>query len=356
MFDNYEKLNEYLKDICTYLQKKNPYLLNNIYKITTLSGTVLNLLRDFNFDVNMRENNLSIQDVESMARVIIEKLNKDYLELFDKLVESKELRFCDNEKFVGSDVYSHIEDDGKITKMVSIERKHNYSDVRILVHEFIHYTTCECFSINREILSEFLAIYFELHVVDNLLGQGIPMDEIDYTFRLEDFKTCQMYLSRYGPLLFAYLAKGKLDSDTYDAIKSSFPNISYKDYNIMCKRTYELFEHREKDYQALIEKNPKDKGYYLCNDFVLVDYKYVLGIILAIYCYKFLKTEDIIKLNDNISKYDNLSIEEILQKLGIDLYDKNFVNRMKEAFKEYIKNINMYANNDKKFLKLIKKE
>ena len=44
MFDNYEKLNEYFKDIYTYLQKKNPYLLNNICKITTLSGTVLNLL------------------------------------------------------------------------------------------------------------------------------------------------------------------------------------------------------------------------------------------------------------------------------------------------------------------------
>ena len=94
MFDNYEKLNEYFKDIYTYLQKKNPYLLNNICKITTLSGTVLNLLRDFNFDVNMRENNLSIQDVESMARAIIEKLNKDYLESFDKLVESKELRLA----------------------------------------------------------------------------------------------------------------------------------------------------------------------------------------------------------------------------------------------------------------------
>ena len=165
-----------------------------------------------------------------------------------------------------------------------------------------------------------------------------------------------MYLSRYGPLLFAYLAKGKLDSNSYDAIKSSFPNIFYKDYNIMCKRTYELFERSLKDYQALIEKNPKDKGYYLCNDFVLVDYKYVLGTILAIYCYKFLKLEDIIKLNDNISKYDNLTIEEIFQKLGIDLYDKNFVNRMKEAFKEYIKNINMYANNDKKSLKIMKKE
>ena len=173
-----------------------------------------------------------------------------------------------------------------------------------------------------------------------------------------------MYLSRYGPLLFAYLAKGKLDSNSYDAIKSSFPNIFYKDYNIMCKRTYELFERSLKDYQALIEKNPKDKGYYLCNDFVLVDYKYVLGTILAIYCYKFLKSYNylskyyytIIKLNDNISKYDNLTIEEIFQKLGIDLYDKNFVNRMKEAFKEYIKNINMYANNDKKSLKIMKKE
>ena len=194
-------------------------MLNNICKITTLSGTVLNLLRDFNFDVNMRENNLSIQDVESMARAIIEKLNKDYLELFDHLVESKELRFCDNEKFVGSDVCLHIEDDGKIIKMVSIERKHNYSDVRVLIHEFIHYTTCECFSINREILSEFLAIYFELHVVDNLLGQNIPIDEIDYTFRLEDFKTCQMYLSRYGPLIFAYLKEGKLDYNIDELIR-----------------------------------------------------------------------------------------------------------------------------------------
>ena len=49
-----------------------------------------------------------------------------------------------------------------------------------------------------------------------------------------------------------------------------------------------------------------------------------------------------------------------LQELGNNLRgyygECYFVNRMKEAFKEYIKNINMYANNDNKFLKLMKKE
>ena len=43
----------------------------------------------------------------------------------------------------------------------------------------------------------------------------------------------------------------------------------------MCKRTYELFERSQKDYQALIGQNPKDKEYYLCNDYILVDENYM---------------------------------------------------------------------------------
>ena len=46
----------------------------------------------------------------------------------------------------------------------------------------------------------------------------------------------------------------------------------------------------------------------------------------------------------------NICIEEEYRRQHLGEY------LMKEAFKEYIKNINMYANNDKKSLKLMKKE
>lgn len=355
MFNKYEELNEYLKDICDYLQKKNPYLLNNISKIIKLGGTALKQLHDFDFATDMKENGLSVENVERIARSIIEKINKNYLVLFDELVMSDELWYSDNNEFYDTCVETRFEDDGSVRKRILINKKHNYSDVRILIHEFIHYTTCERCSINREILSEFLAIYFEFYAVDYLLNRGISLDEIDYKARMQNFKEHQINLSNYGIILFIYFKSGELDDESYGLVKEHFPKVSYEQYVRICDKFYKILTDIEENYCEFIEKNPDKKGYYLCRDFILIDYKYVLGTILAVYCYKYSSLQDVVDLNDNISIWDSLTMEEILKKLGIDLYDTDFVNKMKEAFKEYINNLNKYNNKNDETLGLRKK-
>ena len=61
----------------------------------------------------------------------------------------------------------------QVKQIININREFNYNDVRLLVHEFIHYTNGKHISPNRHYFTEFLSIYFEFYTIDYLLKKGI---------------------------------------------------------------------------------------------------------------------------------------------------------------------------------------
>ena len=72
-------------------------------------------------------------------------------------------------------------------------------------------------------------------------------------------------------------------------------------------------------------------------ELVNYNYKYIVGTFLAHYALEHSKIEDMVKLNDNINteEYANLSVEEILNTIGIKI-NEEMINQTVDIIKNSI--------------------
>ena len=183
-----EKLNDYLNEICNYLEPNHSFLLDNIYRISILNDIIYDYLSQISLENETIENHLTFEDIFLLAREVVEHIDKNYLSSYDKLISSGELEF-DYEKIdTQSWCTSKYENKIAVSQNIHISRKFNYNDVSTLIHEFIHYTNGKKDTNIRDYLTEFLSIYFELYTNLYLLKKGIPNNELDYFARLKYLK------------------------------------------------------------------------------------------------------------------------------------------------------------------------
>lgn len=344
--EQYKKLNNYLNDVFLYLEKIDYVLIENIASIGILNEKFNKFIKNYSLENKIEENVLTFDDVYLIAREIIENINKDYLEKFDKLIETGQLDFSYNNEYFDS---YYANDNGQ--DIININRTFNYSDVILLIHEFIHYTNAkERCSINRYILTEFLSIYFEIYAKNFLINnKKIPKEEIDYFDRLTTVEIKSNRFSWYEAVLLAYEKFGNIDNNSVNLLKEYYLNIE-EQFNKECLSVLNKFEKIEKEYNEEIkyEKqfNINELGPKLCLT-ISNDYRYILGTIFAFYAIKYCKMKDIVYLNDHINdeKYAHMSVYEILLSIGIDLNSAHFNENTFVGIEEFI---NMYNNNLKK--------
>lgn len=326
----YKRLNNYLNDIFVELNKRGKMFVDNLHSIV-----ILNIIIDKIFTGHMtkeyKENNLTFNDVFLLGREIIEYINPKYLEEYDELISSGKLQFnydgdCDSCMNFNSDI-----------KLIDIRRKFNYDDVAILIHEFIHYselkeknkTTC-----NYEFFTEFIAIYFEKIANKYLIEEkNVPIDEISLNSREISLYRHNRLFDKYSTILLAYEKIGNINENT----TNDFKLLKIKD-NSFERKCIEVLQRFDK----INETNNEKDSVIEMTELVNYDYKYIVGTFLAHYALEHSKIEDMVKLNDNINteKYANLSIEEILNTVGIKVND--------EMIDETINIINNSINNGEK--------
>lgn len=345
--EQYRKLNNYLNNIFIYLEKKDSFLLENINGIGILNEKFSKFIKNYSLENKIEENTLTFNDVYLIARKIIEIINKDYLEKFDKLIETGQLDFSYNNEYFDS---HYVNENGQ--DIININRIFNYGDVILLIHEFIHYTNDkEKYSINRYLLTEFLSIYFELYSINFLIdNKNISKNEIDYFDRLTSTKKKSNRFSWYESVLLAYEKFGSIDNNSVNLLKEYYLKIKEEQFNKECLNVLNNLERIEKEYNEKIkyEKqfNINELTSKLCFN-LEADYRYILGTILAFYAIKYCKIEDIVYLNDHINdeKYAYMDIYEILLSIGIDLNSQHFNENTFVGMEEFI---NKYNNNLKK--------
>lgn len=170
MFKHYKKLNTYLNDICVYLEKYHPYLVQYIKELVILNNNIYSIIKDKDYTAapdNQETDYLTFLEVYEMARNIIGNIDSSYINAYDKILNNGELEFGYNKEFSDSSV-TITRTNQEIKRIIDIDRSFDYNEVRTLVHEFIHYTAGHFFNNNRFFLSEFLAIYFEMIAVRKL--------------------------------------------------------------------------------------------------------------------------------------------------------------------------------------------
>ena len=335
MDEVYTKLNYYLNEMCLYLQEKDSFFLDNINNISILNDKFNDLIYEYNLDYEVKNNNLTFLDVYNLAREIIASIDESYLPIYDKLITSGELDFSYEGKYEGSCFQIKV-NKNNTQKLINIARKFSYQDVVTLVHEFIHYISYQENNIIEYYLCEFLAIYFETYAVNYLIKKGIPKEEIDYLKRFKILKRDSDRIYRYEVIFLVYTTFGNLSDTSYSLLKQFYMNMSKDYFEKECKNFYKILEVIKEKHKDELQDNPKLLGEILSEEFMALDYRYVLGTILAIYVLEYGNMKDMVYLTNNLDKFKDKSLREVCSSIGIDLNDPEFNNKALTALNNYL--------------------
>lgn len=339
MFKHYKKLNTYLNDICVYLEKYHPYLVQYIKELVILNNNIYSIIKDKDYTVDTDDQEtdyLTFLEVYEMARNIIGNIDSSYINAYDQILNNGELEFGYNKEFSDSSVIITRTNHG-IKRIIDIDRSFDYNEVRTLVHEFIHYTAGHFFNNNRSFLSEFLAIYFEMIAVKKLEDDN---KLVDYYFRLKTLRKSGNRFYGYGIVLFAYISFGNINEDTYKDVCRVFKSFNQESFNKHCSYVYKVLKNIENESKYKFTDDYELRCKMAAAKFMAGDYLYIVGVILAIYAHQYCDNNAILYLNSHLSSFDNMNIEEVLNYIGIDIHNEEFMKELEAALNTYINDCN----------------
>lgn len=337
--EDYKKLNEYLNLSFNILQYDDEFLIKNCDLIDSSCSELMYELKDLSIDNKVVKNNLTFDDVFLLAREIIEKINQNYLNDYDNLIESGKLDFGYNNEYEFSH-YMHQE------RLINIKRQFNYTDVILIIHEFFHYINHNTEAINNNLylLTEFISIYFEIYAMNYLIDRGIVIEELDTYFRLRNLKLQIANYQDYSDVITSFANFGNIDNLSPNLIKSYFYDITTEQFDDDCQYLLQLFEKIEHKYRMEIKYEKSFNIYelaYRLSEVFKENYRYIFGTMMAFYATYYCDINDLVNLNDNINSttFRKMNILEIIGKLGIDLNDEFFIQDTAQSIKIFVKNI-----------------
>lgn len=351
----YDKLNEYLNNVCIYIDKNNPFLLENLQKFISLNDKFYNKFCSLTKKVENKTNNLSYSEIIDVASEFIGRINPEYLNKFKQLEERGLIDFSDDEKsdsrFYHRIITTGIRTDKKYimvdeeAERIIIKRKFNYSDVITLIHEFFHYLNRnDNKTLISEYYTEFISIYFETLASEYLINEkNISPSEIDLYHRISDSILCAKDAFLFEYPLISFYKFGNIDENTYKFFhkyikgkeESEITKENEKFFDFECKRLLSLLDEKRKDF-----KSEEEFSNYLSRSALNI-YKYSLGTLLTFYAKEKISVDKIIYFNDNMNNYEFYMQNPVdaLKNIGIDVSDSNFFEIATQSLEKYLKNM-----------------
>lgn len=311
-------LNYELNRLFLRLSKKNIFIHDNLDIIRNFSADLYAYLKDKDLsDEDVEQTYLTYSQVFELGRKIIEDFNPEYLEEYDKLIDTGVLNFSYESEYFAT--HYCVYDDGR--KEINLNRKFNYSDVRMLVHEFIHLMSRDK-NKNVQLLDtfdEFFSIYVESYVIDYLEKMGVSPRELEKKERLKILFSDVKANSKIEVPIIAYNKFGKLTEVAQDVKEYFIPDMVGFDLYLGVNRLYEKLKHIEEisDDEDVIE--------LLKYGTVTLRYKYVLGVLLTYYARKNCTLADIAYIQSHLDEYS--SELDVFKKMGLsdnpyEIYDE----------------------------------
>ena len=368
--EDYKRLNDYLNDTFIYLSEHDGFFIQNMQSIFILNNMLYGKLNDIDLEHKFHKNNLTFEDVFELARSEIEKINPNYLEEFDRLIDSGCLEFFLHEQNMiikGNTTYeklSEIENNEEEIRndsvcsynngdyFIDLARTYNYNDVLTLIHEFIHSTnSSKNMGEYRYILTEFFSIYFEMLSQKELLENGINSSELDIFDRIKNTGKISKEITEYDLVFISYNLFGNIKENSYkDLKKYHIVSSTKKEFECACVRLLKYF-----DYQK-IQYNNESKEFNLydyrkCISILFSSgYRYLLGTLFSCYLLENGNKDKIVWLNDHINDEEikNMDFTSVLKIIGIDLTEKNINGKLIDSAQNYYENLNKYSVKDEK--------
>lgn len=337
--EDYHQLNCYLNTVFNELECQDNFLIRNCIMIDYSCDDLIYYLRDIEIDYDIKENNLTFQDVFFIARDIIASINPLYLKEYDNLIDSGKLDFSYNYDYPDSECVYFSN-----TKMniININREFNYNDVVILIHEFFHYTNMKTDeNTNEYLLTEFISIYFEIYAQKYLIDKGITINELNLYSRLQSIFNHYKQFQGYSPILCVFSSFGNISEESIDFINKYFYSLSKGDFDKSCKFLLNKFKQIENKYRMDIkyERNFYDREFsYKLSQPFKYNYRYIIGTIFAFYASEYCDINDILYLNDNINTIEFMTKDPILllKNIGIDVNESYFIEKVASAIRKFV--------------------
>lgn len=318
----YDKINFYLNEILKKLNEfDNGFIQDNLNILLSLTLLYEN---EFNDNIMSTAKESKTTHLDSLNIVIDffdeidKKINTNYTEKFQKLIENGILHF---------DFYDKKEYNSKKSrncyrynenyKKLNICLEHNYTDAINIVHEFMHYTNnIKSPTLNSELLTEAISIYFEYLCLEKMIEKGISVDEFIIGHRILDTTFGAIKLNKYLNLLNAYVKFGEINDNTYDLINKYL--IPYVDKKYFIEEVEYLYNYLCKS---------EEKYFYvsdIVNQFIKMFgmFKYIIGTTLACFWLEKKDVDLVNKINEMIVDND-IDIYSIFSYMGLNLSKMN---------------------------------
>ena len=340
-------INDKQSEIVKYMDKYNQFLLAKKYKLKTAYSKIIDLYSDdIEFDIfpciikplasfNGKKDDITIcNDKCEFENALVSFKDKNY----KKLLVQEVIDF-DYEGEYGNSCFQVKINKNNTRKLINIARKFSYRDVVTLVHEFIHYISYKENNIMEYYLCEFLAIYFETYAINYLIKKGIPKEELDYLQRFRILKRDSDRIYRYEVIFLVYTTFGNLSDTSYTLLKQFYMNMTKDSFEKECKNFYKVLEVIKEEHKFELQDNPKLLGEILSERFIAMDYRYVLGTILAIYAFQYGNMKDVIYLTNHLEEFKDKSLMEACASIGVNLDDPEFTNKAMAAIDKYLNSL-----------------
>ncbi len=368
--EDYKRLNDYLNDTFIYLSGHDGFFIQNMRSIFIFNNMLYGKLKDIELEHKFHENNLTFEDVFELARNEIEKINSNYLKEFDKLIDSGRLGLFKQEENINIkevDYYeklSEVENNEEEIRndsvcsynngdyFIDLARTHNYNDVLMLIHEFIHSTnSSKNMGEYRYILTEFFSIYFEMLSQKDLLENGINTSELDIFDRIKDTGMISKKIVKYDLAFMAYNLFGNVKEDSYEDLeKYHIVSSTKEEFESVCINLLKYF-----DYQKIVYNNENKEfnlyDYRKCiSSLFSSGYRYLFGTLFACYLLENGNKDKVVWLNDHINDEEikNMNFIDVLKIIGIDLTDENINKKLVDGAQNYYENLNKYSVKEEK--------
>ena len=368
--EDYKRLNDYLNDAFIYLSKYDGFFIQNMQSIFILNNMLYGKLNDIDLEHKFHKNNLTFEDVFNIARNEIEKINPNYLEKFDELIDSGRLEFFLYEQNMiikgntNHEEISEIENNEEETRnnsrcfytendyFIDLARKYNYDDVLVLIHEFMHSRNLsKNMGEYRYILTEFFSIYFEMLSQKKLLERGINPSELDIFDRIKDTGKISKKINKYYIVFMSYNLLGNIKEDSYEDLeKYNIVSSTKEEFESVCMYLLKYF-----DYQK-IQYNNESKEFNLYDYRKCISklfssgYRYLFGTLFSCYLLENGNKDKVVWLNDHINDEEikNMNFIDVLKIIGIDLTDENINKKLVDGAQNSYENLNKYSVKEEK--------
>ena len=332
---DYEKINKYLNDYCSEMDKS--YFLENISDLYNLTLSLdfklkTSVVTDRKARASLKEPKEYFTLIESLDLVdkyLTEKLPM-YKKDFNKAMATGTLNIVDPDDDEATDLKSYAGIDEQGHHVINVVLAHDANDPNTIIHEFLHdMNSKEKEKGSRRYISEAISIYFELDMNNFMLEQGVSREDISplLMYRLNDcYHCCEDILVAF-PFLYYFYNLGQIDEKSYQNMldfKLSPRPSDEKNFNEMLS-----------DFQKIIERKPKYDP--------LRTFSYVIGTMVAFYGIN--QGEDfrqkMVELNDLVNCGN---VKNIFSHIGIDIYNENCIKQIDAGLDKVINIISTTIN------------